>query len=373
MRAMILAAGKGTRVRPITERMPKPMIPLFGRPILEYLIGVLKSAGVDAIMSNLFHLGQKIEAYFGDGHRFGVDMLYSYENELLGSGGGLKRVESFFQEGTFLVLCGDALIDLDLKAALDFHKQKASIATLILKHTDTPESYGIVETNADGKIVSFQEKPKAEEARTDLANTGIYILEPEVLKLIPERTRWDLGGDLFPLLVEKDAPFFGFAADFSWLDLGTVKDYHQAHMSCLQGSVAGVKPTGNEIAPGIFTGTHCKIAESAILQGPIAMGHGVTIKAGAKLTGPVYLGPGCVVEEKAEVQESIVLPYSRLGADAVIRKAIVDRDCLIDVRSGGHVIVDEEDGKILGDSRRPAKGGFSIKELLWQIENTTSA
>ncbi|MEM1310080.1 MAG: nucleotidyltransferase family protein, partial [Cyanobacteria bacterium P01_H01_bin.153] len=233
MKAMILAAGKGTRVRPITYTIPKPMIPILQKPVMEFLLDLLKHHGFDQIMVNVSHLANEIEGYFRDGQRFGVELAYSFEGRIedgqlvgdaLGSAGGMKKIQEFspFFDDTFVVLCGDALIDLDLTEALRQHKEKGAIATVVMKSVPLKQvpSYGVVVTDDEGRIKSFQEKPKVEEALSTDINTGIYIFEPEIFNYIPAGMEYDIGGDLFPKLVAAGAPFYGIRMDFEWVDIG---------------------------------------------------------------------------------------------------------------------------------------------------------
>lgn len=216
---MILAAGKGTRVRPITHTIPKPMIPILQKPVMEFLLELLRQHGFDQIMVNVSHLAEEIESYFRDGQRFGVQIAYSFEGNIvdgdlvgkaLGSAGGLKKIQEFnpFFDDTFVVLCGDALIDLDLTTAVKLHREKGAIATIITKTVpqELVSSYGVVVTDDNGKILTFQEKPAVEEALSTEINTGIYIFEPEVIDYIPSGQEYDLGGDLFPKLVDSGLP-----------------------------------------------------------------------------------------------------------------------------------------------------------------------
>ena len=257
MKAMILAAGKGTRVRPITYTIPKPMIPILQKPVMEFLLELLRQHGFDQIMVNVSHLAHEIENYFRDGQKFGVQIAYSFEGrivdgelvgEALGSAGGMRRIQDFspFFDDTFVVMCGDALIDLDLSEAVRWHREKGSIATVIMKSVPREEvsSYGVVVTDESGRIKAFQEKPAVEEALSTSINTGIYIFEPEVLDYIPSGCEFDIGGDLFPKLVEMAAPFYGVTMDFEWVDIGKVPDYWRAVRGVLQGEIKNVQIPG---------------------------------------------------------------------------------------------------------------------------------
>ncbi|NEP81625.1 MAG: helix-turn-helix domain-containing protein, partial [Okeania sp. SIO3B3] len=299
MKAMILAAGKGTRVRPITYRIPKPMIPILQKPVMEFLVELLRQHGVDQIMVNVSHLAKEIEDYFRDGQKFGVDIAYSFEGriedgtligEALGSAGGMKRIQDFhpYFDDTFIVLCGDALIDLDLTAALKWHKEKGSMATVIMKSIPREQvsSYGVVVTDEAGRIQSFQEKPKVEEALSTDINTGIYIFEPEVLDYVPSGVEFDIGSQLFPKLVEIGAPFYGVAMDFEWVDIGKVPDYWRAIRDVLLGKVKNVSIPGKQVFPGIYTGLNVAVNWDKVdIQGPVYIGGMARIEDGAKIVG----------------------------------------------------------------------------------------
>jgi mannose-1-phosphate guanylyltransferase len=343
MKAMILAAGKGTRVRPITYTIPKPMIPIMQKPVMEFLLELLRQHGFDQIMVNVSHLANEIESYFRDGQRFGVQIAYSFEGrivdgelvgEALGSAGGMRRIQDFspFFDGTFVVLCGDALIDLDLTAAVKWHQEKGSIATVIMKTVPREEvsSYGVVVTDADGKIKAFQEKPSVEEALSTSINTGIYIFEPEVLDYIPSGVEFDIGSQLFPKLVEMDAPFYGIPMDFEWVDIGKVPDYWHAIRSVLQGDVKNVEIPGHQVAPGIYTGLNVAINWDKVnIQGPVYIGGMTHIEDGATIIGPSMIGPNCWICSGAVVDNSVIFDYSRLGPGVrLVDKLVYGRYCV---------------------------------------------
>nr|MCU0552754.1 NDP-sugar synthase [Leptolyngbya sp. Prado105] len=327
MKAMILAAGKGTRVRPITYTTPKPMIPILQKPVMEFLLELLRQHGFDQIMVNVSHLAHEIENYFRDGQRFGVEIAYSFEGsivdgeligEALGSAGGMKKIQDFspFFDDTFVVLCGDALIDLDLSAAVKWHREKGSIATIISKPVPHEEvsSYGVVVTDESGKIKAFQEKPSVEEALSTNINTGIYIFEPEIFNYIPSNQEYDIGGELFPKLVEMDAPFYALPMEFEWVDIGKVPDYWHAIRSVLQGEVKNVPIPGKEVAPGVYTGLNVSVNWDKVdIQGPVYIGSMTCIEDGAKIIGPAMIGPNCWVCSGATVDNSVIFDYSRLG------------------------------------------------------------
>ncbi|MGD1701482.1 sugar phosphate nucleotidyltransferase [Dapis sp. BLCC M229] len=343
MKAMILAAGKGTRVRPITYRIPKPMIPILQKPVMEFLVELLRLHGVEQIMVNVSHLAKEIEDYFRDGQKFGVDIAYSFEGriedgnligEALGSAGGMKRIQDFYPyfDDTFIVLCGDALIDLDLTTALKWHKEKGSMATVIMKSIPREQvsSYGVVVTDETGRIKSFQEKPKVDEALSTNINTGIYIFEPEVLDHIPSGVEFDIGSQLFPKLVEIGAPFYGVAMDFEWVDIGKVPDYWRAIRDVLQGQVKNVSIPGKEVSPGIYTGLNVAVNWDKVdIEGPVYIGGMTRIEDGAKIVGPTMIGPNCWICSGATVDSSVIFEYSRLGPGVrLVDKLVFGRYCV---------------------------------------------
>ena len=343
MKAMILAAGKGTRVRPITYTIPKPLIPILQKPVMEFLLELLRKHGFDQVVVNVSHLANEIENYFRDGQRFGVEIGYSFEGrivdgqlvgEALGSAGGMRRIQDFnpFFDDTFIVLCGDALIDLDLSAAVKFHKDKGAIATIVTKPVpkDRVSSYGVVVTDDEGRVKTFQEKPSVEEALSTNINTGIYIFEPEVIDYIPSGQEYDIGGDLFPKLVDIGAPFYAVPMDFQWVDIGKVPDYWHAVRGVLQGDIKNVSIPGKEVRPGIFTGLNVAVNwDNVDITGPVYIGGMTYIEDGAKIIGPAMIGPSCRICSGATVENSVIFEYSRLGPGVrLVDKLVFGRYCV---------------------------------------------
>jgi mannose-1-phosphate guanylyltransferase len=343
MKAMILAAGKGTRVRPITYTIPKPLIPILQKPVMEFLLELLRQHGFDQIMVNVSHLAHEIEGYFRDGQRFGVDIGYSFEGsivdgklvgEAVGSAGGLRKIQDFnaFFDDTFVVLCGDALIDLDLTAAVKQHRANGAIATVVTKKVPKEDvsSYGVVVTDENGRIKSFQEKPSVEEALSTDINTGIYIFEPEIFDYIPPKQEFDIGGELFPKLVEKEAPFYAVSMDFEWVDIGKVPDYWQAVRGVLTREIKNVNIPGTEVAPGIYTGLNVAVNWDKVdIKGPVYIGGMTKIEDGAKIVGPAMIGPNCYICSGATVDNSVIFEYSRLGEGIrLVDKLVFGRYCV---------------------------------------------
>ena len=340
---MILAAGKGTRVRPITQTIPKPLIPILQKPVMEFLLELLRKHGFDQVMVNVSHLAEEIESYFRDGQRFGVQIAYSFEGkivdgdlvgEALGSAGGLRRIQDFnpFFDDTFIVLCGDALIDLDLTAAVKWHKEKGAIATVITKSVskEVVSSYGVVVTDEEGKIKTFQEKPSIEEALSTNINTGIYIFEPEVINYIPPNQKYDIGSELFPKLVSENTPFYAVNMDFEWVDIGKVPDYWHAIRGVLQRTIKNVQIPGIEVSPGIYTGLNVAVNWDKVnIQGPIYIGGMTHIEDGATIIGPSMIGPNCWICSNATVDNSVIFEYSRLGPGVRLAdKLVFGRYCV---------------------------------------------
>ena len=364
-KGMILAAGQGSRVRPLTKDLPKPMIPILGKPVMEYLIEHLASYGVTEIMVNVAYNHHKIEQYFGDGHRWGVQIGYAYEGVIehgevtpkpFGSAGGMRRIQDFsgFFDNTTLVLCGDAIIDLDIGATLQEHKDKGAIASVVT--LDVPlkdvQNYGVVVADADGQIQSFQEKPQPEEALSTAASTGIYVFEPEAIQHIPPGQVYDIGSQLFPKLVESKAPFFAQKRVFNWIDIGRVSDYWAVLQRVLRGEVAQMNMPGREVRPGIWVGLNTQIPwDKVTIEGPVFIGSSVRIEPGASLIGPSWIGHGCHIRSGAKVVRSILFEYTRIAADMQFKELIVSPTYCVDPSGDTLYRGDEKANLRWGDAR----------------------
>jgi mannose-1-phosphate guanylyltransferase len=357
MKAMILAAGKGTRVRPLTYDLPKPMIPILGKPVMAYLIEHLHKYGVTEIMVNVSYLHEKIEEYFGEGHQYNVQIGYSFEGytndagevvpQPLGSAGGMKKIQEFggFFDDTTIVLCGDALIDLDIKSALFEHRRKGALASVITKEVpwEKVSSYGVVVTGPDGRITEFQEKPSQQEAKSNFVSTGIYIFEPEVIDLIPSGQPFDIGSELFPLLAEKGLPFYAQTRGFNWTDIGSVSDYWETCQSVLMGEVANLHMPGIQLDDGLWVGLNTSIDwEGTMIEGPVYIGSGARIEAGAHIVGPTWIGHGSHVCAGAKVVRSVLFEYTRVLPNVSLNEMIVFKDYSVD-RAGNMLHVSESD------------------------------
>jgi mannose-1-phosphate guanylyltransferase len=375
MKAMILAAGKGTRVRPITHVLPKPMIPLIRKPVMEFLVEHLRAHGVKQLMVNTSHLAPVIEEYFRDGDRFGVQMAYSFEGDLIGgqiegkaigSAGGMKKIQDFsgFFDETFVVLCGDALIDVDFAEVLRFHRDRKSIATLVLRDVPPEDvsKYGVVQTDASGRIIRFQEKPARDEAISSTINTGIYIFEPEIFRYIPSGVEFDIGGQLLPELVRNGQSIFGITLPFTWLDIGSVPDYWEATGLLLRGKVAGFTMLGEEIRPGVYCGINVRIDWDRVrIEGPGYIGSSTSVGDGATIIGPTIIGSGCVIQPGATIRECLLADYTRISSIAVLEEKLIFGSKCIDP-SGSYLDIEESQIRWLMDDAR-TKEELSESEL----------
>lgn len=334
---MILAAGRGTRVQPLTHRMPKPMIPVVGKPVMEYLIEQLALHGFREIMVNVSHQAQQIEAYFGDGRKWGVDIGYSFEGyiengeliaEPVGSAGGIKRIQEFanFFDDTTLVVCGDAIIDLNLTQAVRKHwasRAKASVVTLEVEKSRV-SNYGVVVSDKQGQISSFQEKPAVEDAQSTQINTGIYFFEPEVIELIPSDIEYDIGSELLPKVVELGLPFHAINLPFTWIDIGRLHDYWMINQRLMRGEMRTIKMPGKEILPHVWVGLNVDANWSKIyVEGTVYVGANTKIEAGCELIGPLWIAHGCVLKSGASVRRSQIFEYTYLGSAAKINEGMV--------------------------------------------------
>jgi len=340
MKAMVLAAGVGSRLDPLTRNVPKPMVPVVNKPVMSYILELLQRHGFDEIVINLHYLGDQIESYFGDGASLGVRITYIREEKLHGTAGSVKRAQEFF-DGTFLVIGGDDLTDLDLTRMLKFHRDKRSLATIALSLVDDPAEYGIALLNERGRIIRFMEKPRGEAIFSNAANTGVYIFEPEIFDLIPAGQFYDFGKDLFPLLLSLRKPFYGYLTSSYWRDIGSLQEYREAHYDALQGRVAIQFPL-KEVKRYVWQGQNVEIDPTAEVGYPVAIGHNCRIEAGAKVLEDSVLGDNCVVESRAVVCRSILWEGARIMQDSMIEGCVVGSGCQVKTNAAifNGVIVD---------------------------------
>ncbi len=322
VKAMVLAAGKGTRLYPLTGEIPKPLAPVAGTPIIQHIFELLAEAGTQEVHVNVCYLADALLAAYGETSTVqGMDVHLSREEELRGTAGGVKRLEANFED-TFVVIMGDALTDIDVRDVVAFHKEKGALATIALKRVEDTSEYGVVELGPAGNILGFQEKPAPEEAVSNLANTGIYVFEPGIFEYIPENTFFDFAKDVFPRLLEAGESFVGYEEDFFWSDIGNLEAYREAHHAVLSGQVR-VRVPGERWGESLWVGEDTRIHPSAELEGRVAVGRDALIGSDASLSDDVTIGTGCRVRPDATIKRSILLPGAIVGVGAHIEDCIV--------------------------------------------------
>jgi len=321
MKAIIMAGGEGSRLRPLTCKRPKPLVPVANRPVMEYCVDLLRDLEIKEVGVTLQYLPGMIEEYFGDGSDVGLHLHYFVEDKPLGTAGSVKNAATILDE-TFIVISGDALTDFDLQPALKRHRESGALATLVLTTVDNPLEYGVVITNPGGSIRSFLEKPSWGEVFSDRVNTGIYILEPEVLEAIPPGQAFDFSKDLFPKLLKAKQPLYGVTLDGYWCDIGNLSQYRQAQEDILHGRVK-VKVAGSDRGNGVVAGDGADIDPEAHIEGPVLVGSYCRIGPGV-LVGPgTVLGPYTRVDERASLKRTIVWDNVYIGPGASLRGAVV--------------------------------------------------
>lgn len=316
-----MAAGLGTRLYPITRKTAKCMLPVVNKPAIERTIENLKSHNITDIIINVYQNGDQIKEYLGTEKNLGVKLAYSEEETLLGTAGGVKKASWFFDTETTLILSGDGVSTLNLTEFIEFHQRMQSIATINLSPVIDPSHYGVVVVERDGRIRQFQEKPKAEEAISNLANTGIYAFERKVFDLIPDG-EYDFGKQLFPRMLDEKIPLYGYYSEAYWNDIGTLDIYRQVHMDVLMRKV-NLPISGKETRPGITVGTNTYIDEDAELIPPIAISNNVVIERYARLKGPLSICHSCRIEESCNIERSIILSGVSIGKNTKIKNGII--------------------------------------------------
>lgn len=336
MQALILAGGKGTRLRPLTIYTPKPIVPVLNKPFLLYQLEILRRAGIEDVTLSLNYQPHKIKQILGDTSEYGVNLEFVTEPSPMGTGGAYKFAAENIRETT-IVLNGDVLTDFEIAKAVEFHRTQKAQATIALAAVENPSVYGLVETADDGRILRFREKPKPEELAELTINTinaGIYILEPEILDLIPAGENYSFEYNIFPALLELQKPFYAYILKNNyWRDIGTPESYLQAHLDFFDRKLQGFKIEKNN---------HTDIAHTAFVDKNSVIGEDCIIKPNARITNSV-LGPGVLVEEKAVIENSVIWSHTRISSGAEIRRAIIGRSCYI----GKNAVITP--GAVLGD------------------------
>ena len=341
MKAVVMAGGEGSRLRPLTLQRPKPMVPVVNKPVMEHVFDLLKKHGVSEVVVTLQYLASVIQDHFGDGSSFGMKITYSVEETPLGTAGSVKNAEEHLQE-PFLVISADALTDFDLQAIVDFHERKHARATLTLYRVPNPLEYGVIIIDEEGHVRQFLEKPSWGEVFSDTVNTGIYMLDPSVFDYIEKGKQVDFSQDVFPAMLRKGDALFGYVASGYWCDVGNIAEYMRANGDILNGRV-NVPPIGRHIGGDIWVEGDVEIAPDATLYGPIFLGQGCKVKGGVIIHGPSVVREYAVVDSRAHVDRSVIWRNSYVGERAEVRGAIVCRQCSIKSR----VLVFE--GAVIGD------------------------
>ena len=312
---MVLAAGLGTRLRPLTYEITKPMVPVLDRPVMEHILDLLERHGINEVIANLHYFPESIREYFGD------RLEYRVEEELLGTAGGVRACRAFFGDDAFLVISGDALTDIDLGALAARHRSAGGIATLAVKQVPDTREYGVVLHDRDGRITGFQEKPEPEEALSNLGNCGIYVFDPAIFDYFPERPFVDWAKDIFPVLLENDVPFHIHEVDEYWNDVGSLSELRQGTFDALQGRLH-LEVEGEEVSPGVVVAGPSPLREDTEIEGLAWIGRDVRIGAGVRLMGPLVLGDGAIVGDRAQLRESILFPGTEIAPEAILIGAI---------------------------------------------------
>jgi mannose-1-phosphate guanylyltransferase len=320
MKAMVLAAGLGTRLRPLTCQISKPMVPVLDRPVMEHILDLLAHHGFEEVVANVHYHPQAIEAHFGE------RISYSFEEELLGTAGGVRNCAQFFGGETFLVISGDALTDIDLSALIASHRQAGGVATLAVKKVADTREYGVVVHDREGRITGFQEKPTPDEALSDLGNCGIYVFEPAVFDYFPERPFADWAHDVFPALLDREAPFHIHETREYWNDVGSLAELRQGTFDALAGELRLQGLAAREVRPGVLFADEAEPPDDIEIEGSVWIGRDVVLGAGAMLTGPVVIGDGARIGARAKLRSTIVLPGTGIADGAILIDAIAGHE-----------------------------------------------
>jgi NDP-sugar pyrophosphorylase family protein len=344
MKAILLAGGKGTRLRPLTIHTPKPIVPIFDRPFLQFQLDLIKKVSeIDEVILSLNYQPRRIEEIFGDGGDTGLSLRYMVEPAPLGTGGAIKYAAQGVRD-SIVVFNGDVLTEVDLAAVIALHRERKAQATIVLTPVENPSAYGLVETDGDGNVQRFLEKPDPHQITCDTINAGIYVLEPETFDRIPADTAWSIERSYFPSLIERGETFVAYVYKGYWIDIGTPEKYMQVHRDIMDRHYTGHRAMPFGAAAGAaWVSPDARIEEGAIVEGPCFIDEGAVVKAAAHIGPYSVVGRQCHIEEHAVLDHAIVWANSRISQEAVVRRSILGRQCHI----GRNALV--EDGIVLGD------------------------
>jgi mannose-1-phosphate guanylyltransferase / phosphomannomutase len=381
MRAVVMAGGEGTRLRPLTSNQPKPMVPIVGKPCMEHILELLRTHGFNDIVITVAFLPQAIRTYFGGGENLGLSIEYSVEENPLGTAGSVRLASDRLDE-TFLVISGDALCDIDLQKIVDFHNEKGAAVTIGLKSVENPLEFGIVVTDDEGRVERFLEKPSWGQVFSDTINTGIYVLEPEVLRHIPTDRPFDFSKELFPLLLEMGRPIYGYVCDGYWQDIGNLDQYRQANFDALDEKVL-LNVEGLKIRGDVWIGEGVEIDDVEGVEGPAFIGNYCRISPESSVGPYSVLGPGTTLRERGRVARSVIDSSCYIGRSATVEGAILGRNCDVRPHARVHEGVAIGDQVTLGDQSviypgvriypyKEVEYGAQIHEsLIWESRGTT--
>ena len=366
MKAVVMAGGEGSRLRPLTSRRPKPLAPVANKPVMEHIVDLLRRHGITDIVATLHYLADEIESYFGDGSAFGVSMRYVVEDTPLGTAGAVRLAADMLSDEPFLIISGDALTDLDLGALIADHERSGATATITLQRVTNPLEFGVVITDDRRRITRFLEKPSWGEIFSDTINTGIYVLQPEVLAYMEPGKSYDFSRDIFPRLLHEHKLVNGYIASEYWTDIGNLQQYQQANYDALSGNVR-IEIPGTQVAPGIWMGEGCRIDPEARIVGPVVLGRNVTVEAGAVVGADTVLGNATIVARNARVQRTVGWADCYFGESSTVEgSTIANRNIVKD-----HVQVG--DGVVIGSNCTLGAGSIVRPNLkLWPDKSVSS-
>lgn len=341
MKAVIMAGGAGSRLRPMTIERPKPMIPIVNKPVMSHIMDLLKRHNITEVIVTVQYLADLIQDFYGSGSSFGMTIHYSVEETPLGTAGSVKNAQ-YLLDDTFVVISGDALTNIDLTDLIKFHKNSKTLATLAVYNLSDPVDYGVISLNHRNQITRFQEKPSRGSVMSDYVNTGIYVLEPNILDYFETNVPFDFASDLFPMVHGEGNPLYGYIARGYWCDVGNISEYMRATANALEGEVEGLD-LGRHLGNGIWAGRDIKLAPNAHLEGPIYLGNSVQVKSGAVIRGPTVIRDYTIIDNEAQVDRSILWRNCYIGERVQISGAVVMRQCSLK----SHAKVFE--GAVVGD------------------------
>ncbi len=342
MKAVVMAGGEGTRLRPMTSTMPKPLLPVVNRPIMEHVLRLLKRHGLNETVVTVQFLASLVKNYFGDGDELGMELSYAHEEKPLGTAGSVKNAEDALKDDSFLVISGDALTDFDLTDLVRFHKEKGGLVTVCLTRVPNPLEFGITIVDEEGRVERFLEKPTWGQVFSDTVNTGIYVMEPEVFDYVEADTSVDWSGDVFPQLMKDGKPIFGYVAEGYWEDVGTHESYVKAQADVLEGHV-DVEIDGFEISPGVWVAEGAEVHPEAVLRGPLYIGDYAKVESGTEVREHTVIGSNVIVKSGAFLHKAVVHDNVYVGPQTNLRGCVIGRNT--DVMRASRI----EDGAVIGD------------------------